>query len=63
MRGIVDFYRRNPLVLVAAVVVGAVVSALAVTGGSGGIVGDVAAVAVVGLLVGLAIAWRRSREA
>ncbi len=63
MRGIVDFYRRNPLVLVAAVVVGGVVSALAVTGGSGGIIGDVAAVAVVGLLVGLAIAWRRSREA
>lgn len=62
MRGIVDFYRRNPLVLVVAVVVGAGVSALAASGGSGGIIGDVAAVAVVGLLVGLVIAWRRSRS-
>lgn len=63
MRGILDFYRRNPFVLAVAVIVGAGVSALAASGGSGGIIGDVAAVAVAGLLVGLLIAWRRSRNA
>lgn len=56
MRGIVDFYRRNPMILVVAVVIGAAVSALAATGRSNGAVGDVLAVAVVGILVGLAIA-------
>ncbi len=63
MRGIIDFYRSNPLVLVVAVVLGAVVSVAAATGGSGGLVGDIAAVAVAGLLVGLFIAWRRGRGA
>jgi hypothetical protein len=63
MRGIVEFYRRNPTVLVIAIVVGAVVSALAASGGSKGFVGDVFAVAVIGVLVGLAIAWRRNRGA
>lgn len=63
MRGIVDFYRRNPVVLVVAVVLGTAVSLLAASGESDGFIGDVVAVAVVGVLVGLFIAWRRSRNA
>ena len=63
VRSLVDFYRRNPLVLAVAVVIGAVISALAASGRSNGIVADVAAVAVAGLLVGLAIAWHRNRDA
>ncbi len=61
MRGIVDFYRSNPLVLAIAVVAGLVVTALAASGEGGSIVGEVVSVAVVGLGLGLFIAWRRSR--
>ena len=62
MRGIVDFYRRNPAVLVAAVLVGLVVSLLAAAGDGGSIVIEVAAVGILGLAVGLGIAWRRNRR-
>ncbi len=63
MRGIVDFYRRNPAVLVAAVLVGLAVSLLAAAGDGGSIVLEVAAVGILGLAVGLGIAWRRNRRA
>ncbi len=63
MRGIVDFYRRNPVILVVAVVVGLAVSLLAAAGGSGSIVTEVLAVGVVGVALGLGIAWNRKRRA
>ncbi|MCW3011822.1 MAG: hypothetical protein JWO90_2226 [Solirubrobacterales bacterium] len=63
MRGVIDFYRRNPIVLVVAVVVGLVVSLLAASGDSESIVTEVVAVGAVGLGLGLFIAWRRSRDA
>ncbi len=62
MRGIVDFYRRNPLILVVAVVVGLAVSLLAAAGDSDSIVTEVLAVGVVGLALGLGIAWSRNRR-
>jgi len=62
MRGIVDFYRRNPAILVVAVIVGLAVSLSAAAGG-GSIVTEGIAVGVVGLMLGLGIAWRRSRRA
>lgn len=62
MRGIVDFYRRNPVILVLAVVVGLVVSLSAAAGG-GSIVTEGIAVGVVGLMLGLGIAWNRNRRA
>jgi len=62
MRGIVDFYRRNPVILVVAVVVGLAVSLSAAAGG-GSIVTEGIAVGVVGLMLGLGIAWSRSRRA
>ncbi len=63
MRGIIDFYRRNPVVLAIAVVVGLAVSLLAASGESDSVVTEVVAVGVVGLLLGLFIAWRRKRDA
>jgi len=63
IRGIVDFYRRNPVILVVAVVVGLAVSLSAAAGGGGSIVTEGLAVGVVGLMLGLAIAWHRSRGA
>jgi hypothetical protein len=62
IRSIVDFYRRNPVILVVAVVVGLAVSLSAAAGG-GSIVTEGLAVGVVGLMLGLAIAWHRSRGA
>jgi len=62
MRGIVDFYRRNPVILVVAVVVGLAVSLSAAAGG-GSIVTEGIAVGVVGLMLGVGIAWSRSRRA
>jgi len=62
MRGIVDFYRRNPAILGVAVVVGLVVSVLAASGDGGTSVGEIVAVGLVGVALGLAIAWRRSRR-
>jgi len=62
MRGMVDFYRRNPAILVVAVVVGLAVSLLAAAGDSGSIVTEVLAVGVVGLALGLGIAWNRNRR-
>jgi hypothetical protein len=62
MREIIDFYRRNPLVL-ALVAIGGLAVSLAVAGASGdGIVLPIFFVALVGLLVGLAIAWARKRS-
>jgi len=63
MRGIIDFYRRNPVVLVVAVVLGLAVSLLAAAGESGSTVTEVLAVGVLGLALGLGIAWRRKRRA
>ncbi|CAA9498386.1 MAG: hypothetical protein AVDCRST_MAG53-2255 [uncultured Solirubrobacteraceae bacterium] len=62
MRGILDFYRRNPVVLVVAVILGLAVSLLAAAGESGSIVTEVLAVGVLGLALGLAIAWNRGRR-
>lgn len=62
MRPIIDFYRANPVVLALAVVVGLVVTALAVAGDSGSAVLEVVAVALVGLAMGCVIAWRRPRD-
>ena len=63
MRGIVDFYRRNPVILAIAIVVGLAVSLSAAAGGGGSIVTEGLAVAAVGLALGLLIAWSRSRRA
>ncbi len=63
MRGILDFYRRNPLILVVAVILGLAVSLLAAAGESGSTVTEVLAVGVLGLALGLAIAWNRKRRA
>lgn len=63
MRGIIDFYRRNPVVLAVAVVVGLAISLLAAAGEGGSVVAQVLAVGVVGLGLGLFIAWRRNRRA
>ncbi len=62
MRGILDFYRRNPVVLVVAVILGLAVSLLAAAGESGSFVTEVLAVGVLGLALGLAIAWNRRRR-
>lgn len=62
MRDIVSFYKANPWVLVVAVVLGLVLSVSAATSASDSWIGDVIAVGVVGLAVGLFIAWRRSRD-
>ena len=61
MREIIDFYRRNPLVL-ALVAVGGLALSLAVAASAGdGIVLPIVFVALVGVLVGVAIAWTRRR--
>ncbi|MCW3016526.1 MAG: hypothetical protein JWO02_3618 [Solirubrobacterales bacterium] len=60
MRSIVDFYRRNPLVLVLALVVGLGVSLLTAVAGSGGILGPIILALAIGLLVGLGVAAARS---
>jgi len=62
MRDIIDFYRRNPLVLALVAVAGLGLS-VAVAGSAGdGIVLPIVFVALVGLLVGLGIAWTRRRS-
>ena len=61
MRSVVDFYRRNPVILVIAVVIGLAASVLAASGDGSSPVGAVVAVAAVGLALGLTIAWRRNR--
>ena len=61
MRGIVDFYRRNPVVLVGAIVIGLVVSLLVATGEGDTSLSEVIAVGVVGILFGIAVAWHRNR--
>lgn len=63
MRSIVAFYRRNPLVLVIAVLVGAGLSLMTAAAGSGGIVGPIILAVVVGVLVGLGVAAARGRDA
>ena len=62
MRSVIDFYRRNPLVLALVLVVGAVLCAVVAATASGGIVGPVVFVAIVGILVGLGVAWYRHGE-
>ena len=61
MRGIIDFYRSNPVILAVAVVLGLVVSVSAAAGSGSSAVLEIAAVGVIGLCLGLAIAYRRSR--
>jgi hypothetical protein len=62
MRSVIDFYRRNPLVLVLALVVGGALCAAVAATASGGVVGPVILVALIGILVGLGVAWYRNGE-
>ena len=62
MRSVIDFYRRNPLVLVLVLVVGGALCAAVAATASGGIVGPVIFVALIGVLVGLGVAWYRNGE-
>jgi hypothetical protein len=62
MRSIVDFYRRNPLVLAIAVVVGLGLSVLTALAGSGGIVGPIVLAVLIGVLVGLGVAAVRAGD-
>ena len=61
MRGVLDFYRRNPVVLAVVVVIGLAISIAAASSNDGGIVLPVLFLALVGVLVGLVIAWLRQR--
>jgi hypothetical protein len=60
MRSILDFYRRNPVILVLAVVVGLGLSLLTAVAGSDGIVGPIILAVAVGVLVGLGVAAARA---
>lgn len=51
----IDFYRRNPAVLVAALVVGAGVIALVLTDGNGIDIGELLAVIGVGVILGVVV--------
>lgn len=62
MRSIVDFYRRNPLVLVVAVVVGLGLSLLTAVAGSEGIIGPIVLAVLIGVLVGLGVAFVRAGD-
>lgn len=62
MRSILDFYRRNPIVLVIALVIGLLLSISAAAGTKDGWIGDVVAVGIVGVAMGVFVAWRRSRH-
>ncbi len=62
MRDIIDFYRRNPLVLALVAVGGLALSLVVATSAGEGIVLPIVFVALVGLVVGLAIAWTRRRS-
>jgi hypothetical protein len=60
MRSILDFYRRNPVILVLAVVVGLGLSLLTAVAGSDGIVGPIVLAVAVGVLVGRGVAAARA---
>lgn len=60
MRSILDFYRRNPLVLGLAVIVGLGLSLFTAVAGSEGIVGPIMLALAVGVLVGLGVAASRA---
>lgn len=60
MRFIADFYRRNPLVLILAVVIGLALSLLTAVAGSNGVLGPIVLAVVIGVLVGLGVAATRS---
>ncbi|UTI62511.1 hypothetical protein NBH00_14185 [Paraconexibacter antarcticus] len=62
MRSIVDFYRRNPVVLGVALVVGLGLSVLTAAAGSGGIIGPIVLALAVGVLVGLGVAFTRAGD-
>jgi hypothetical protein len=62
MRSIFDFYRRNPLVLAIAVVVGLAISLLTAVAGSGGILGPIILAVAFGVLVGLGVAAARAGD-
>jgi hypothetical protein len=62
MRSVIDFYRRNPLVLVLVLVVGGILCAAVAATAGGGIVAPVVFAALVGLLVGVGVAWYRRGE-
>jgi hypothetical protein len=62
MRSVIDFYRRNPLVLVLVVVVGGALCAAVAATASSGIVGPVIFVGLIGVLVGLGVAWYRNGD-
>jgi hypothetical protein len=56
VRSVIDFYRRRPLVLAVAVVIGAAVAIATTTLGSGdGLLLPLAFVAIAGILVGAVI--------
>jgi hypothetical protein len=60
MRSVIDFYRRNPLVLVLVLVVGGALCAAVAATASGGFIAPVAFAVLVGLLIGLGVAWYRN---
>ncbi len=62
MRSITDFYRRNPLVLAVAVLVGLALSIVTAVAGSDGIVGPVVLAVLVGVMVGLGVAFVRAGD-
>lgn len=62
MRSILDFYRRNPLILALALVVGLGLSLLTAVAGSDGIVGPIVLALAIGVLVGLGVAAGRARD-
>ncbi|MCW3038552.1 MAG: hypothetical protein JWM31_457 [Solirubrobacterales bacterium] len=62
MRSILDFYRRNPLVLALALAVGLGLSVFTAVAGSEGIIGPIVLALLVGLLVGLGVAASRTPD-
>ena len=62
VRSVVDFYRRNPVVLAVVVVLGLVISIVAASSSDGGVVLPIVFLALVGIAVGLVIAWLRQRR-
>lgn len=62
MRSIVDFYRRNPLVLALALGAGLALSLFTAVVGGSGLVGPIVLAVVIGVLVGLGVAAARAGD-